>query len=46
MDHVFSTSALRGDEWSASRPCLFTLGEIVSGTHRIDPRAGLVILEK
>jgi hypothetical protein len=26
-NHVFLTSALVGDEWSASLPCRFTLGE-------------------
>jgi hypothetical protein len=43
--HVFLTSALAGGEWSASRPCRFTAGERVPGTHwiggRADPRAGL-----
>jgi hypothetical protein len=27
--HIFLTSALVGDEWSASRPCRFTPGERV-----------------
>jgi hypothetical protein len=43
--HVFLTSALVGDEWSASRPGRFTPGERAPGTHWIggwvDPRAGL-----
>jgi hypothetical protein len=42
--HIFLTSALAGGEWSASRPCRFTLGERAPGTHWIggwvDPRAG------
>jgi hypothetical protein len=29
--HIFLTSALVGGEWSASRPCHFTPGEIASG---------------
>jgi hypothetical protein len=33
--HVFLTSALVGDEWSASRLCRFTLGERATGTHWI-----------
>jgi hypothetical protein len=41
----FSTLALDGGEWSASRPGRFTPGEIVSGTHWIGgwvgPRTGL-----
>jgi hypothetical protein len=44
------TSALAGGEWLASRPGLFTSGEIASGTRWIggwvDPRAGLDDLEK
>jgi hypothetical protein len=43
--HAFLTSAVDGDEWSASRPGRFTLGERTSGTHFIggwaSPRAGL-----
>jgi hypothetical protein len=35
---VFSTSALDGGEWSASRPGRFTLKERAP---RVDPRAGL-----
>jgi hypothetical protein len=31
--HVFLTSALVGDEWSASHPGRFTLGERAPGTH-------------
>jgi hypothetical protein len=41
----FLTSALDGGEWSASRPCCFTTGEIAPGTHWVrgwvGPRAGL-----
>jgi hypothetical protein len=48
--HIFLTSALVGVEWSASRPCRFTLGEKAPGTHFIggcmDPRAGLDDMEK
>jgi hypothetical protein len=33
--HVFLTSALIGDKWSASRPCRFTSGERAPGTHWI-----------
>jgi hypothetical protein len=43
--HILLTSVLVRDEWSASRPCRFTLGERASGTHFIggwvDPRTGL-----
>jgi hypothetical protein len=43
--HIFLTSALAGDEWSASRPGRFT-----PGTHWIgdwvNPRAGLDDAEK
>jgi hypothetical protein len=43
--HIFLTSALFGDEWSASRPYVFTPRERVPGTHWIegwaDPRAGV-----
>jgi hypothetical protein len=43
--HIFSTSALVGGEWSASRPGRFTHGERVPGTHWIggwvNPKAGL-----
>jgi hypothetical protein len=43
--HIFSTSALAGGEWSASRPGRFT-----PGTHwiggRVGPRAGLDDEEK
>jgi hypothetical protein len=31
IDHIFLASALAGDEWSASRPNRFTLGERVPG---------------
>jgi hypothetical protein len=45
-----SPSALDGEEWSASRLCLFTPGERTSGTHRIGswvgPRGGLSAVEK
>jgi hypothetical protein len=48
--HVFLTSVLVGGEWSASRPCRFTPGERVRGTHCIggwvDPRASLDDVEK
>jgi hypothetical protein len=41
--HVFLTSALVGDEWSASRLGRFTGGERAHGTHSIggwvDPKA-------
>jgi hypothetical protein len=41
--HIFLTLALGGGEWSASRPCRFTLGERAPGTHWtggwVDPRA-------
>jgi hypothetical protein len=43
--HIFLTSALAEDEWSASRPCRFASWEGAPGTHSIgdwlDPRAGL-----
>jgi hypothetical protein len=43
--HVLVTSALVAGEWSASRPCRFTPGERVPGTHWIEglegPRVGL-----
>jgi hypothetical protein len=48
--HIFLTSALVGDEWSASRPCRFTPGERARGTHWIggwvDRKAGLDDVEK
>jgi hypothetical protein len=48
--HIFLTLALVGGEWSASRPCCFTPGKELSGTHFIegwvDPRAGLDDMEK
>jgi hypothetical protein len=47
---IFLTSALAGGEWSASRPCRFTPGEIDASTHWIGdwvgPRAGLNDVEK
>jgi hypothetical protein len=47
---TFSTSALVGGEWSASRPFRFTPGERAPGTRSIggwvDPRAGLDDVEK
>jgi hypothetical protein len=47
---VFWTSALVGCEWSASRPDLFTPGEIAPNTHCVgswvDPRACLDNVEK
>jgi hypothetical protein len=46
----FLTSALEGGEWSASRPCQFTLGERAPGTHWegdwMGPRTGLDAVEK
>jgi hypothetical protein len=48
--HIFSTSAVIGSEWSASRPGRFSPGERVPGTHWIgcwvDPRTGLDDVEK
>jgi hypothetical protein len=48
--HVFLTSAIFGDEWSASGPGRFTSGERAPGTDCIggwvDPRAGLDEVEK
>jgi hypothetical protein len=48
--HPFSTSALDGGEWSASRPCRFTQDELAPGTHWIGgwlgPRTGLEAMEK
>jgi hypothetical protein len=50
MAPPFLTSALGGDEWSASRPGRFTPGERTHGTHWIgrwvNPRAGRVGVEK
>jgi hypothetical protein len=47
---TFLTSALDGGEWSASRPCRFTPGEVAPGTHGIGgwvgPRVGLGAVEK
>jgi hypothetical protein len=47
---IFLTSALVADEWSASRPCLFTPSESVLDTHWIGswvgPRDGLDDMEK
>jgi hypothetical protein len=47
--HVSLTLASVEGEWSASRPCRFTPGEKVPGTHWIrgwvDPRAGLDDME-
>jgi hypothetical protein len=44
--HVFLTSALDGDEWSASCPGCFTPGERASGIHWLriwlGPGVGLV----
>jgi hypothetical protein len=43
--HIYLTSALVGDEWSASRPGHFTPGKRAPGTHwiggSVDLRAGL-----
>jgi hypothetical protein len=48
--HIFLTSAVAGDEWSASRPGRFTPGERAPDTHWIggwvDPRVGLDDVEK
>jgi hypothetical protein len=48
--HIFLTSTLAGDEWSASRPGRFTPGERAPGTHWIEgwvgPKAGLDEVEK
>jgi hypothetical protein len=48
--HVFLTSALAGGEWSASRPCRFTIGERALVTYWIggwvSPRACLDNVEK
>jgi hypothetical protein len=48
--HVLLTSALVGDEWSASRPSCFTPGERALGTHWkggwVGPRTGLDDVEK
>jgi hypothetical protein len=48
--HIFLTSALLGDEWSASRPGRFTPEERAPGIHWIGgwvcPRAGLDDVEK
>jgi hypothetical protein len=48
--HTFLTSALVGNEWSASLPGRFTPGEKAHDIHWIgawvDPRAGLDIVEK
>jgi hypothetical protein len=50
QNHIFLTSALAGDEWSASRPGHFTPWERAPGTHCIggwvDPRVGLDDVEK
>jgi hypothetical protein len=47
---VFVTSALVGDEWSASRPGRFSLGERAPRTHRkggwVGPTTGLDDVEK
>jgi len=48
--HAFLSSALDGDEWSASRPCRFTPGERAPGTCLIGgwvgPSAGLEAMAK
>jgi hypothetical protein len=50
IDPHILTSALTGDEWSASSPGRFTHGKRVPSTHCIggwlDPRAGLNVVEK
>jgi hypothetical protein len=49
-NHIFLTSALDKDEWSASRPGHFTPGERALGTDWIEgwvgPRTGLDGVEK
>jgi len=48
--HIFSTSALDGDERSVSRPGRFATGEKASGTHWLGgwlgPRAGPDVVAK
>jgi hypothetical protein len=48
--HIFLTSALIGEKWSASRACRFTTEEKAPGTHWIrgwvGPRYGLDEMEK
>jgi hypothetical protein len=48
--HIFLTSILVEDDWTASRPCRFTPGERASGTPWIggwaDSRAGLDDVDK
>jgi hypothetical protein len=48
--HIFLNLALVGDEWSASRHCRFTPGEMARGTHWIrgwvGPRGGFDDMEK
>jgi hypothetical protein len=48
--HVFLSSALVGDKWSASNPGRFTSGETAPGTHwrrgLVGPRAGLDDVKK
>jgi hypothetical protein len=48
--HIFSTSALVGGEWPASRPCRYTPGEKAPGSHWIggwvDIKAFMVDVEK
>jgi hypothetical protein len=39
--HIFLTSAIVRDEWSASRPCRFTPRERASGTNWIRGWMGL-----
>jgi hypothetical protein len=47
---IILTSAVDGEEWSASRPGRFTFGETAPSTHwiegRVGPRAGLDAMEK
>jgi hypothetical protein len=42
----FLTSALGKDEWSASRPCHFTLGDGAPGTRWVGPKASLDDVER
>jgi hypothetical protein len=41
--HAFLTSAVDGDDWSASRPGRFTPGERIPGNHWIGSWVGLRI---
>jgi hypothetical protein len=43
---AFMTSTIDGGEWSASRSCRFTPGEWTAGTHCLEDRATLYVVEK